>query len=384
MVEKPTEFIAIPEYEKWMRRGIPAEGDVILTSEAPLGEVAEIPKGRIALAQRLFTLHPHADVFSKRFLKYLMISEYIQNQLFARASGTTVLGIKQSELRKIVLVLPPLPEQKAIAHILGTIDDQIELLRQMNDKIEAMARALFRSWFVEFEPVRKKAEGRATGLSSDIDEYFPDLFEDSELGEIPKGWGIAKLGDYCSAINEKISPEEMNRSENYVGLEHIPRRSISLSSWGVSADLQSNKSKFIENDILFGKLRPYFHKVVLAPVNGVCSTDVLVIRANVANCLAFSLMWLSSVSVIDYATAFSNGTKMPRSSWADLKSYSIASPPSALLEVYSSCLRPMIETLKGNIKEARHLKSLHDYLLRKLISREIEIGDIGKILEPAK
>ncbi len=117
-IEAPDEFIAIDDYEPWMRRGIPKAGDVVITTEAPLGEVAQLGAERVALAQRLIALRGKDGLLDNKFLKFLMQSENVQDQLRARASGTTVLGIKHSELRKVILTLPPLEEQRAIAHIL--------------------------------------------------------------------------------------------------------------------------------------------------------------------------------------------------------------------------------------------------------------------------
>ena len=144
-IETPDEFISVDEYAPWMRRGIPNAGDVVITTEAPLGEVAQLGCERVALAQRLIALRGKSGVLDNTFLKFLMQSEDVQNQLRARASGTTVLGIKQSELRKVLLTLPPIHEQRAIAHILGTLDDKIDLNRKTNETLEAMARAFFKS-----------------------------------------------------------------------------------------------------------------------------------------------------------------------------------------------------------------------------------------------
>jgi type I restriction enzyme S subunit len=136
-----------------------------------------------------------------------MQSSFVQNQLHERATGTTVLGIKQSELRKINLVIPPLSEQKAIAHILSSFDDKIELNRQMNETLEAMARAIFKSWFVDFDPVSAKRSGRQpAGMDTATADLFPDEFEESSLGLIPKGWRVVKLGDVISIYDAKRIP----------------------------------------------------------------------------------------------------------------------------------------------------------------------------------
>src|SRR3972149_2671533 len=128
-IETPNEFIAVNDYEPWMRRGIPKAGDVVITTEAPLGEVAQLGAERVALAQRLIALRGKSGVLDNGFLKFLMQSANVQDQLRARASGTTVLGIKQSELRKVMLTLPPIDEQRAIGDLLAQLEDKIELNR---------------------------------------------------------------------------------------------------------------------------------------------------------------------------------------------------------------------------------------------------------------
>ena len=206
-IKTPTEFIAIEDYDFWMRRGIPRLGDVLITTEAPLGEVAQLCQQRVALAQRLILLRGKSEVLDNRFLKFLMQSAPVQHQLHARATGTTVLGIKQKELRQIGLALPPLPEQRAIAHILGTLDDKIELNRRMNKTLEAMARALFKSWFVDFDPVRAKMAGRDTGLPKHLADLFPDRLVESELGEIPEGWKIGTVSQLAERIQNGGTPK---------------------------------------------------------------------------------------------------------------------------------------------------------------------------------
>jgi len=197
-IETPDEYISVDDYEAWMRRGIPNAGDVVVTTEAPLGEVAQLGSDRVALAQRLIALRGKSGVLDNKFLKFLMQSDAVQDQLRARASGTTVLGIKQSELRKVFLTLPPIDEQRAIAYILGTLDDKIDLNRRISETLEDMARALFKSWFVDFDPVRAKMEGRwrkGKSLPAHLYDLFPVRLVDSELGEIPEGWKVRKLGD---------------------------------------------------------------------------------------------------------------------------------------------------------------------------------------------
>ena len=165
-IETLDEFIAEEDYDGWMRRGFPQAGDVLLTMEAPLGQVAQLDDRKVALAQRLVALRGKQGLLDNWYLKYLLQSDLVQDQLRARATGTTVLGIKQSELRKINLTLPPLDEQRAMAQVLGALDEKIELNRRMNETLEALAQSLFKFWFI-----------------------------DATQSALPKGWLSTKWGD---------------------------------------------------------------------------------------------------------------------------------------------------------------------------------------------
>ena len=146
---EPTEFIAFEDYESWMTRGFPEINDVILKTEAPLGEIALIKNKKVALGQRLITLQTNKDLYHSVFLKYYLQSSEGQSILQSRASGSTVEGIKSAELKKIEISLPPLHEQLAISSVLLSLDDKIDLLHRQNATLEAMTETLFRQWFME-------------------------------------------------------------------------------------------------------------------------------------------------------------------------------------------------------------------------------------------
>ncbi|HYE71105.1 MAG TPA: restriction endonuclease subunit S [Aquabacterium sp.] len=195
-LEKPTEFIAEQDFHTWMTRGMPRIGDVVLTTEAPLGEVAQIDRLPVALAQRIVTLRGKAGILDSDYLLYAMQSEPVQAQLRGRSSGTTVVGIKQSELRRVTLDLPPLDQQLEAAATLKSLDRRLELLRETNATLESIAQALFKSWFIDFDPVRAKAEGREPeGMDADTAALFPADFEETTVGPIPKGWRIGTVED---------------------------------------------------------------------------------------------------------------------------------------------------------------------------------------------
>jgi type I restriction enzyme S subunit len=164
------------------------------------------------LARGKFWVNNHAHIVrgnreaDTRFLMYALAVADISGYL----TGSTMPKLTQGNMHRLPLLAPPVDEQRAIAHILGTLDDKIELNRRMNETLEAMARALFQSWFVDFDPVRAKAEGRDPGLPKPLADLFPDSFENSELGEIPKGWKVGTVESLCDSITSGGTPARMN------------------------------------------------------------------------------------------------------------------------------------------------------------------------------
>lgn len=227
-VEAPAEFIAVENYDAWMRRGIPRAGDVVLTVEAPLGEVAQLGPGKVALAQRVVTLRGKPGLLDSTYLLYLLQSEETQQQLQSRATGTTVPGITQSELRKLAIKVPPLPVQVEAAAILKTLDRRITLLRETNATLHAIAQALFKSWFVDFDPVRARMEGRMPdGMEESMAALFPDTFEETALGQVPRGWSLAPFGSLLACTiggdwGSAVADEKNDRRATIIRGTDIP------------------------------------------------------------------------------------------------------------------------------------------------------------------
>jgi len=312
-----------------------------------------------------------SDAIDYRYLKYVLLGEHETFLQFA--SGTTHQTIYFPEVKAFHICLPPIAEQRAIAYTLGALDDKIELNRRMNETLEAIARALFKSWFVDFDSVRAKAEGRDPGLPKPFADLFPDSFEDSELGEIPKGWRVGTLGDVAEHPRRGIQPNKIETTTPYIALEHMPRRCIALSEWGTADGLESNKFEFKCGEILFGKLRPYFHKVGVAPVDGVCSTDIVVVTPRAQEWFGFVLGHVSSDAFVEHTNAGSTGTKMPRTSWGDMARYPIVLPPGSIAHAFTSNVRTSVARINACIHQSRTLAALRDTLLPKLISGEVRI-----------
>jgi type I restriction enzyme S subunit len=180
-----------------------------------------------------------------------------------------------------------------------------------------------------------------------------------------------------------IEPEQIEPGTPYTALEHMPKRRIALSEWGIANALESNKFEFQANEILFGKLRPYFHKVGVAPVAGVCSTDIVVVAPKSEHWFGFVLEHISSAAFVEHTDASSTGTKMPRTSWQDMARYPIVIPPRAAAQAFTNRIRPAIARTVAGIHESRTLAALRDLLLPKLISGEIRVKEAERLVAGA-
>jgi len=355
---------------------IAEDGENLRTRNTP---VAFLARGKFWVNNHAHIVRGNSEA-ETRFLMYALSAADISGYL----TGSTMPKLTQGNMNRIQLLMPPLPEQQAIASILGTLDDKIELNRKMNRTLEAMAQAIFKSWFVEFDPVRAKAEGRNPGLPKEIADLFPCAFKNSELGEIPKGWEMGTLGEVAEHSCRGVQPDQIEPDTPHIALEHMPRRCIALSDWGTAEGLESNKFRFKTGEILFGKLRPYFHKVGVAPVDGVCSTDIVVVAPRSSHWFGFVLAHISSVPFVEYTNASSTGTKMPRTSWSDMARYQVVIPPKPLAEAFANQIRPIIDRIISSIHESRTLAALRDTLLPMLISGELRVKDAERFLETRK
>ena len=333
-----------------------------------------------------FYVKPKVDL-DTRWAYYQLLTQNINGL----DSGSAIPSTSRNDFYGLPVDVPPLTEQRAIAHVLGTLDDKIELNRRMNETLEEMARALFKSWFVDFLPVRAKAalgtpsQGGSDwtveragayldSMDKDIVDLFPDRLVESELGKIPEGWEVKALGEVANQRRSGVSPEQIDPGSPYIGLEHMPQHCIALSEWGSADGLASGKFRFKQGDILFGKLRPYFHKVGVAPLDGLCSTDIVVVSPISTQLFGYVLGHSSSKEFVDYTDAASTGTRMPRTKWEDMAQYRVAVPGVVLAGSFSEIIVPWIKKILSAIHESHFLAQQRDTLLPQLISGQLRGG----------
>ena len=322
------------------------------------------------LNQHVFKVIPSTGV-SDDFLFFLLKWLKPRFAEIARNKQTTGLGhVTIKDLKRMLVGIPDSREQERIVRIISPIQEKIELNREINETLETMAQALFKDWFVDFGPTRAKAEGRAPYVALELWDLFPDALDEEDK---PVGWKQGTLADVADSPRRGGSPFDVAEDTPYIGLEHMPRRSIALSEWEGAAKVTSNKSVFKKGEFLFGKLRPYFHKVGFAPLDGICSTDIVVVIPRAPAWAAFTLACLSSDEFVDYTDQTSTGTKMPRTSWKTMGQYKIGLPAEQVARAFQSIVQPLLDRMSQNIHEARTLARTRDLLMPKLISGEIRL-----------
>lgn len=280
-------------------------------------------------------------------------------------AGVGVPTLNRNHLDNLEIDVHEKENQRKIAAILSAYDDLIENNTRRIKILEEMAQAIYREWFIEFRSpnveLRKATpeEQKLTGK---------DVF--------PKGWEIVKLGEIAEEKRRGVNPSEIDPDTPYFGLEHLPRNSIALSDWGFAKEVQSTKLEFQKREILFGKIRPYFHKVGVAPLDGVCSSDTIVIVPKQEEFFGLVLGCVSSEAFVNHATQTSQGTKMPRANWDVLVKYAVSKPDQQTLIAFNQLVGNIVDLIINTIFRKRNLRRTRDLLLPKLISGEIRIENV--------
>lgn len=371
------EFVFVTEAKaQSLEANIARPGDIIFTQRGTLGQVSLVPDGvfeRYLVSQSQMKLTVNKDVADPRFLYYLFSSfeqqEYVRQHAIQTGVPHTNLGI----LRVTPLWLPPLSEQRAIAHILGTLDDKIELNRKMNETLEEMARALFKSWFVNFDPVRAKVEGRDTGLPKHLADLFPDRFVDSELGEIPEGWTVATIGEHMFNFDSKRVPisgtERAMRSGPYPyhGAAGVMDYVNDFLFDGIFLLIGEDGSVTCDTGLavkqyVWGKFWANNHAHVLqgrAPV----STEYL-------------FLYFQFEPVTPYVT----GAVQPKLSQGRMNMMPFIFAGDRICLEFQKLVVPWFARLRASTEESSTLANIRDTLLPKLISGDLCVGDAEKFI----
>lgn len=368
-------FVDEDTYVKWTRRAALQFGDVLLTREAPIGEIGFVlePKGHF-LGQRVMQYRADATVLSPRFLLYTFLSPALQHQFDSHeGSGSVVSHIRVSDCFKFKITLPPLPVQSAIASLLGALDDRIALLRETNATLEAIAQALFKSWFVDFDPVHAKQQGIApAGMDEATAALFPDSFEESALGLVPNGWKVRPLDEIATYLNglalQKFPPSD----DSWLPVIKIAqlRKGDTVGADRAGRNLKSEY--VIQNgDVLFswsGSLEVE----VWCGGEGALNQHLFKVTSKVFP-KWFYLRWTRHYLSHFRQIAASKATTMGHIQRKHLSGAKVLVPPDALLSAMDTCFGPLLARTVENELQAQTLTTLRDTLLPRLISGQLRL-----------
>ncbi|EBS6869673.1 TPA: restriction endonuclease subunit S [Salmonella enterica subsp. salamae serovar 35:g,m,s,t:-] len=383
-------------------------GDIVLTTRGTVGNVAYYdsnnPYKHIRINSGMIIIRSDSKLWNPKFLYFILTSAFLQEQIVNLISGSAVPQLPARDIKKFILPVISKNIQDKISNVISALNDKISVNIDTNQTLEQMSQTIFKSWFVDFDPVidnaldagnsipealqsraelRQKVRNSADfkPLPADIRALFPAEFEETELGLIPKNWHIRDFSDIAVLIKNNIKSDDICDDIHYIGLEHLERKHIFITSYGNGSDVSSNKSAFNKGDLLFGKLRPYFHKVAITPFSGICSTDILVFRAKEKFYKSLMAMYAFTDEFVAYANLRSTGTRMPRAEAKDLLKYKIILPNKDILEKFELLLEGYWTKGQLNNNENEQLTALRDTLLPKLISGELSLEDLPNLVD---
>ena len=350
--------IAEADYAFWTRRVEPRENDLVFTYEATLNRYALIPpEFRGCLGRRMALIRPNPKIVDVRCLMYYFFtSEWRTVIQRNKLSGSTVDRIPLTTFPEFPVRLPPLPIQRRIADILSTYDELIKNNQRRIKILEAMARALYREWFVHF---------RFPGHES-----VPLIT--SALGNIPADWGAGTFGE-LGALRKDAYIESKHADLPLLDMARMPSRSIASSELGNPTELQTSRIVFQGGDTLFGAIRCYLHKVVAVDYDGVTNTSVLVLRPKSRAYRSLLALCASDTGTVRWAETQSTGTKMPVINWGVFQSMPMPLPPEQLVKDFEMLAGPMLYEIGVLSASNQVLRRTRDLLLPRLLSGELNV-----------
>ncbi len=361
-------------------------GDLVFTHRGTLGQVGLVPAEpftRYVVSQSQMKLRCDPKSADPTFIYYFFRSPAGQHALLMNTSQTGVPAISRptTSLKSIRLSLPPLPEQRAIAHILGTLDDKIELNRRMNETLEAMVRTLFKSWFVDFDPVRAKSEDRDPSLPKLLAGLFPESFEDSELGKIPKGWRVCVIRDLAGNIQygftQSASPDRAG--PRFLRITDIQGGKVNwatVPSCEVTPE-EHEKYRLKPGDVLVARTGASTgENIYLSHAPDAVFASYLV-RFQFLDLATARLVgaFMRTQAYFEYVAGGIGGSAQPNASAQVLAGAQLVLPTPSIASMFADFVMPLDVRIAANANESRTLTAVRDALLPKLISGEVRVRD---------
>ncbi len=340
----------ITKYDEYIsEEGVANSSAKLLPTDTVLMAMYGATVGRLGMLSEPATCNQAAcamvvdsAVTEPRWLFYVLLND--RTRIVSKANGAAQQNLSARAIREFRYPTPSLPEQRAIAEVLGVLDDKIA----GNTKLASTADAWVRTAFA---------------------------------GAVYRSHSKIVLGKLVASVKNLVDPIMIPVNTMYVGLEHVPRRLMWLNSSGTVGSVTSTKFRFEAGDVLFGKLRPYFHKIVSAPRDGVCSTDVLVARPVDKKMAGFVLVAMASDDVVKQCAAASEGTRMPRTNWKDLAAIQVVWPGDQAVFALSEKITNLRDAVEARLRENEILADTRGALLPQLMSGKLRVKDAEKVAE---
>lgn len=382
--------------DRELRKGKLKRLDLVLTTRGTVGNVAfydsSVPFDHIRINSGMVIFRSATDKIVPRYLYFFLRSQFFIEQVKALSTGSAQPQLPIRDIKRIEIPIPPIPEQMAIADILGALDDKIELNRRMNETLEQLARALFKSWFVDFDPVRAKAEGRApAGMDAETAALFPSAFD----GEVPEGWVISSLGELFPDDKECVITGPFGstlhahdyRSEGvplllvkHVSYGQIVEDKIPLVGDHKLHELKRYRLKI--GDIVFTRVGAVGRSAYIHPRYEDWLISGQMLRVRVKKKKNLNARFLSQVflepSFIGMVENFALGTTRPSLNTELLQNFKFLVPPISVQDQYAKIVESFDEKIQSNILQNQTLAELRNTLLPRLMSGEIRVKDVEK------
>ena len=376
-------------YRGRVTRAEPRPGDLLYSREGTyFGIAAEVPHNlRVCLGQRMVLLRPDPEQINSRFLRYWLDSPLMAAHTQARRDGSVAERLNLPTIRALPVIVPPLQEQRGVACALGSFDDKIELNRRMSETLEATARALFKSWFVDFDPVRAKAEGRDPGAPERIADLFPDSFEDSELGEIPAGWTVRPFADTVEVIGGGTPKTAVTTYWN----GEIPWFSVADAPtgsdvWAVGTEkritqlgIEGSPARVLPVGTTIISARGTVGRLALVGVPMAMNQSCYGLRGKTGDRGYFT--YFATRGLVSALQQHAHGSVFDTITRDTLAGVSAVVPPPGLVVAFEGLVGPTLERIRAGLLESHALTALRDALLPKLLSGQLKVSSAERMTD---
>lgn len=383
-------LISEGDFKEWTKKASPIAWDIVLSRRCNPGVTAYVPQGvKFALGQNLVLLRADGKRIYPPFLRWVTKSQKWWDEVQKYLNvGAVFDSLRCADIPQFKITAPPLPTQRAIAHILGSLDDKIELNRQVNRTLEKMAAAIFKSWFIDFDPVHAKAKGRDPGLPTEIADLFPDSLVESELGLIPDGWEVKPIGDAAQCVggatpstkkaefwdggtNPFLTPKDMSSLTAPVILDtdrHITDAGVErISSKRLPAGTVILSSRAPIGYLAINEVPVSVNQGIIAMI---CSGD-----------LPNHYIFLWTMASMETIKGKAGGTTFAEISKKNFRPIPALIPAPSILDAFTKQVEPLFQQIVENVISAEFLAHTRDTLLPKLISGELPVPEAEKLLE---